>query len=436
LINQVKANPAFLMQRFSSIVDNDDTMSSSQSTKTEDPPPLNEDDDRKLKLIKLELSSLQAKGGKVPNPDLLKQIHWDELLDLKTKSARGRYYTYMFLQQMYRENLLLKRQKKSQIFEEFKAQQALEPPQEDQHIVYSLTKTNMLLRMSERRMNLWNNNKLTRAMQFGDKLIFDCSYDSHMNKREAINTAKQLMICFAMNRQHSQPFDLYFCNANFDCVTMKYLERSIPILRNKEFPLNVHEGSYLDLFPKEKLVYLTPHCNNDLTEYDPDSIYIIGAMVDKMNHEPHSLGKAKHLGLRMARLPLDRYLSWGAGSGKSLTLNQMTDIMLDLRQTRDWPYALRHVPKRKLFKQVAESIKGVKSWTAKVNKFKFPLDDQRMVDNTIPTADKFKTWVKVIPADDNTTSTANKFKKNMRMNKNDSSRTLSQRGAISEIFKN
>lgn len=86
LINQVKANPAFLMQRFSSIV---------------------EDDDRKLKLIKLELSSLQAKGGKVPNPDLLKQIHWDELLDLKTKSARGRYYTYMFLQQKTRENLLV-----------------------------------------------------------------------------------------------------------------------------------------------------------------------------------------------------------------------------------------------------------------------------------------------------------------------------------------
>lgn len=70
-------------------------------------PTLNEDDDRKLKLIKLELSSLQAKGGKVPNPDLLKQIHWDELLDLKTKSARRRYYKYMFLQQKKRENLLV-----------------------------------------------------------------------------------------------------------------------------------------------------------------------------------------------------------------------------------------------------------------------------------------------------------------------------------------
>ena len=50
----------------------------------------------------------------------------------------------------------------------------------------------------------------------------------------------------------------------------------------------------------------------------------------------------------MARLPLDKYLSWSAGSGKSLTLNQMVNVMLDIKQTGDWNHALRHVPKRKL----------------------------------------------------------------------------------------
>lgn len=46
------------------------------------------------------------------------------------------------------------------------------------------------------------------------------------------------------------------------------------------FPLNIHEDSYLNHFPKEKLVYLTPHCRNDLEEFNHDDIYIIGAMVD------------------------------------------------------------------------------------------------------------------------------------------------------------
>lgn len=66
------------------------------------------------------------------------------------------------------------------------------------------------------------------------------------------------------------------------------------------------------------------------------------------NSQPHSLAKAKELGLRMARLPLDSYLSWKPGSGKSLTLNQVCSILLDVKLSGDWNYSLRHVPRRKV----------------------------------------------------------------------------------------
>lgn len=66
------------------------------------------------------------------------------------------------------------------------------------------------------------------------------------------------------------------------------------------------------------------------------------------NQEPLSLAKAKKEKLRMAKFPLDKYLQWGAGSGKTLTLNQCTSILLDVKKTGDWKYALRHVPKRKI----------------------------------------------------------------------------------------
>lgn len=69
-----------------------------------------------------------------------------------------------------------------------------------------------------------------------------------------------------------------------------------------------------------------------------------------------SLAKAKRLGLRMARLPLDQYLQWGSGSGKSLTLNQMVNILLDLKQTGDWMHALRHVPRRKIVETYTEPV--------------------------------------------------------------------------------
>lgn len=169
-----------------------------------------------------------------------------------------------------------------------------------------------------------------------------------MNHHEAINTAKQLGLCFAENRVHDDPFDLHYCNANHNKLTMKTLYKQIPTMFDPEFPINVHEKCFTELFPMKNLVYLTPHCRTDLNEYNPDHIYIIGGIVDKVSNEPLSLAKAKRLGLKMAKLPLDRYLNWGAGSGKSLTLNQMVNILLDLKQTKDWNHALRHVPKRKL----------------------------------------------------------------------------------------
>lgn len=67
-----------------------------------------------------------------------------------------------------------------------------------------------------------------------------------------------------------------------------------------------------------------------------------------MNNEPLSLAKAKRDGIKMAKLPLDRYLEWAPGSKKNLNINHMIPILLDLKVTGDWEYSLRHIPRRKL----------------------------------------------------------------------------------------
>lgn len=50
----------------------------------------------------------------------------------------------------------------------------------------------------------------------------------------------------------------------------------------------------------------------------------------------------------MAKLPLERYLEWAPGSKKNLNINHMVPILLDLKLTGDWEFALRHIPRRKL----------------------------------------------------------------------------------------
>lgn len=132
-------------------------------------------------------------------------------------------------------------------------------------------------------MQDWFNARVIRNMMFEPKIVFDCSYEDHMTSSEIHNCAKQLTIAFARNRSHDNPMCLYFCNLNKNGLLKLFFHRNMPNLMDDDFPAFVTSQSYLELFPKNQLVYLTPHCRTDMTEYDPDTVYIIGAMVDKVN---------------------------------------------------------------------------------------------------------------------------------------------------------
>lgn len=74
---------------------------------------------------------------------------------------------------------------------------------------------------------------------------------------------------------------MHFCNLH-EGTLKDYFKRQVPTVEEPDFPLNLHEENYLDLFPKDQLVYLTPHCRDTMEKYDHDAIYIIGAIVDKV----------------------------------------------------------------------------------------------------------------------------------------------------------
>ncbi|XP_034111671.1 mitochondrial ribonuclease P protein 1 homolog [Drosophila albomicans] len=306
-----------------------------------------EEREKRLKVLQLEVDIAYQEGRRVPALEFFQEHHWARVLELPTKSARSKYYAFLWQIEMKKESNQRKKEERA-VETERRVAEIRKERAENNHIVYGLAHTSMFLRIYDSTINHWQNNRLTRAMQFAPKLVLDCSYDQYMTNRESSYAAKQLMLCFAENRMNDEPFDLHYCNSNFEGNCMQILQRYIPTMHNPEFPINVHRECFTELFPKKQLVYLTPHCREDLVSYDPDDIYIVGAMVDTVNNEPLSLAKAKRLGLRMARLPLDRYLQWGAGSGKSLTLNQMISIMLDLKKTGDWDTALQHVPRRKV----------------------------------------------------------------------------------------
>ncbi|KAK9883148.1 hypothetical protein WA026_001346 [Henosepilachna vigintioctopunctata] len=318
--------------------------------------------EHKLKVLMLEVELNRQEGHLVPENHEMKAKHYTELLKLNSRSKRKKYLEFLF--KICRKEDNRKRKKEEKALEFQKKKETIPPkniPFEQFVQTYSLQHNNFFLRIRDKTINNMFNNKLIQAMRFGQKLIIDCGYYNKMTDVENANCAKQIMMLFGDNRLAEDPFDLHLCNFNKNSNLAEMLQKKIDTLYNPEFPINIHEQSYLDLFPKRNLVYLTPHCKEEMQYYDHDALYIIGGIVDKMNQEPLSMAKAKQENLQMMKLPLDKYLLWTGGSGKSLTLNQVLNILIDVKNTGNWEYAFRHVPRRKLMKMEENEIENVRN---------------------------------------------------------------------------
>ncbi|KAL4122983.1 hypothetical protein QTP88_015220 [Uroleucon formosanum] len=294
----------------------------------------------KLKRLILEIDLLYESGEQVPSH--LRVDQWQNLLQLSSRSSRMKHLKYLFLIEKKKENRIVRKlEKRAERIERY------ENEPKNNHIEYGLLRNSMFHRIYEKQMNSLYNYRLCEAMLYGQDILIDCSYDGHMSLKEQTNCAKQLLLMWSYNRTHKDPFNIIFCNVDKESTVFKGLSKTIPTIDDPTFPLNYTKKNYLDLYPREKLVYLTPHCNEELKEYNHDDVYIIGAMVDKMKVEPLSLAKAKRDKIRMAKLPLDLYLDWKQGT-KNLTINQMIMIMADLKIDNNWVSALKHIPKRKI----------------------------------------------------------------------------------------
>lgn len=80
--------------------------------------------------------------------------------------------------------------------------------------------------------------------------------------------------------------------------------------------LEITPKSYLELFDEkfanQKMVYLSPHAEEVLEEIEPDTVYIIGGIVDRVGEKkiPKHATKlvADQENIICRQLPLDKYL--------------------------------------------------------------------------------------------------------------------------------
>lgn len=277
-------------------------------------------------------------GKLVPQEMTDEQV--ETLAGLTTKSSRKKYLKFLAIKEGLKRTHKERQQRKKVEREAF-----LEQKREQVTDKEEMGNT-FLLRFWDRSLDKLLAWRSAQAMLFNQSLVFDMSYDSYMSRREVENTVSQLMEVEAWNRRATEPYHLHFCNLQPGGAYEKELLKRYGAETWDRLLITSTDRQHVDLFPRERLVYLTADSRNVLRTFDPSKVYIIGSMVDRSIQSGLSLANAKRLNLATARLPLDEFLQWEIGA-KNLTLDQMIRIMLTIKDTGKWEEALKFVPKRK-----------------------------------------------------------------------------------------
>uniref|UniRef100_H2Y7H3 tRNA (guanine(9)-N(1))-methyltransferase n=1 Tax=Ciona savignyi TaxID=51511 RepID=H2Y7H3_CIOSA len=109
--------------------------------------------------------------------------------------------------------------------------------------------------------------------------------------------------------------------------------------------------SPIEIFNKEKLIYLSPDAETALSSVDCGKVYVIGGLVDETVCKKLTLDAATERGICTRRLPIQEFMR-KSGRHKNYStvfaINQVFDILLNYFATRDWTDALSAaVPPRK-----------------------------------------------------------------------------------------
>eukprot|EP00796_Vickermania_ingenoplastis_P006049 gene6050-4350_t len=122
----------------------------------------------------------------------------------------------------------------------------------------------------------------------------------------------------------------------------------------RRFPFPIHHSQHWsELFPKERVVFLTADADDVLKDIQRDTVYVIGAFVDHNQHKLLSLTAAQRHGVRTARLPIKENIDV-SNRCQILTINHVVDLLTQYLSSsgRDWRTALEAVlPVRRVHQQ-------------------------------------------------------------------------------------
>lgn len=180
----------------------------------------------------------------------------------------------------------------------------------------------------------------------GTTVVLDLEWEDVMHRSEVKSLVQQLLYCYGANRKAEKPVRLVLSGVRQGSETRAGLAKQAGY---DGWPITVVEGNYIDIYDRERLVYLTADSEEVVETFDPDKVYVIGGIVDRNRLKGVTSLKAEEQKIATAALPLTKYVDMGTYS-RVLTVNHVLQIVLEHQRCGDWREAIdKGIPGRKKF---------------------------------------------------------------------------------------
>nr|CCC91129.1 conserved hypothetical protein [Trypanosoma congolense IL3000] len=182
-------------------------------------------------------------------------------------------------------------------------------------------------------------------------LVFDFSFAWCMNAPDCRSTVAQVKLSYSILRRHAFPMRPVITsiegNGDRECAHSDILRSLSSFNGFNRYPLPIHDTHWSSLYEQERVVYLTADADTVLERLEEDTVYIVGAFVDRNARKFLSRDSAVRYGVRMARLPIDESIKVG-NLCKVLTVNHVVEVLCRYSECGDWKTAFDVLPTRRV----------------------------------------------------------------------------------------
>jgi len=182
-------------------------------------------------------------------------------------------------------------------------------------------------------------------------VVIDFNFSDKLEPKEAHGITTQLQFLYSANMHCQKPVNIVFSSLKEKTAVMEGLKRATQNYLDSWVIERTHIH-FLQLYYKrpKDLIYLTADCEEDLEELKENEIYVIGGILDHNRMKGVTAGFAKETGIKMRRLPIEKYMRITQQSSV-LTIDQVFNALLAWWNWGCWRKALQYsIPERKGFK--------------------------------------------------------------------------------------